>query len=444
MSQTVTFSEKEIAYAERNEISRRFIQNAIELALSFGDFQKQVNSRCTPGQVLGKTIKRIRQLVRFEAAGLYLVDEATADLQPAACWPNRNKQWVEDEMAFFIDHGFVAWALRERRGITIFSKDGTHQVLLHVIATYARVRGVFIGIFPTDLKRVPDASLEILSIVLRNTANALESLACYALLSEQRDDLEKTVKEKTEKVISYEKQLMRVRQAEAIAVLAGGVAHQFNNALTALMGNIDLLELIDAESAALNRHIQRLRPIAQRMAGLTNQMLAYAQGGHTRKTTIALNKLIKDAAAAIRRVIQPNVRLVFDLPSMEVLIHADVTQMQMVFLAVVGNADEAMDGEGRIEVCAHGLAEQNRPPDFPPDLDPGEYACISIQDTGGGMDADTLRRVFEPFFSTKEMGRGLDMAAAHGIVTHHGGWIHMESALGRGTCVRIYLPVARR
>ena len=444
MPQQMTFSDKESAYARRNEISRRFMQNALELALSFGDFQKEIDSHGPPGMVLGKTIKRIRNVVRFEAAALYLVGEASSDLRSVACWPNRTKQRVTDEMAFLINHGFVAWALRERRGVTVFSKDGTHQVLLHVIATHARVRGLFIGIFPADLKSLPDASLEVLSIVLRNTANALESLACYRLMREQRDNLEKSVQHKTEKVASYEKQLMQAHRAKAIAVLAGGIAHHFNNALTALIGNLDLLEMIGEKNPEVKEHIDRLRPISQRMAGLTHQMMAYAQGSQSRRRVVSLEKLIRDVTAAIRRVINPMIRLVFELPPDHVKAEVDVTQIQMVLLAIAGNADEALDGAGQIRICAHAMTAENAYEDFPADLDPGGYVCISIQDTGGGMDQETLQRVFEPFFSTRAVGRGLGMAVASGIARNHGGWIHLDSEAGRGTCARVYLPAAKR
>jgi signal transduction histidine kinase len=443
MAQKTTFGEKECCFAERNETSKRFIQNAIELALSFGDFQKQIDSRCTPGTVLGKTIKRIRHLVRFETAAIYLVDEATSDLKSVACWPNSNKRRMEDEMVFLIDHGFVAWSLRERRGITIFSKDGSQQILLHVIGTYSRIRGLLIGIFPANLKSLPDASLEILSIVLRNAANALESLACYDLIDIQKNDLERIVEQKTETVISYEKQLMQAQKAEAMAVLAGGIAHQFNNALTALMGNLDLLELLGDKNPEMMEYIERLRPISQRMAGLTNQMLAYAQSGRCKPSLVSLNKLIKDVAAAIRRILKPMTRLVLDLPPDEFSVKVDITQLQMVLLAIVGNADESMTDGGAIHISACDVNEANASPDFPIELIPKQYVCIIIQDGGCGMDSETLGRVFEPFFSTKAVGRGLGMAAAGGIVKNHQGWIHLEAEPGRGTCVRVYLPKAR-
>lgn len=443
MADQIAFSEKESAHmAEGHEVSRRFIRNAIELALSCGDYQKEIDTRCSPANVLGKTIKRIRSLVRFEAATIYLVDEATSDLQAVAGWPKHKKGMVADEMEFLIDHGFVAWALRERRGITIYSRDGSRQMLLHVLATYNRIRGLLVGIFPAEMRHLPEASLEILSIVLRNAANALESIELYDMLGDEKLRLECMVEEKTATVIGYEKQLMQRQQSEAIAVLAGGIAHQYNNALTGLMGNLDLLEMVGGEVPELMKHIERLRPIAQRMSGLTNQMLAYAQGGMGQPSVVPVRKLILDVASAIRRILKPTTRLRIELPEDEkLLVRVDVTQMQMVLLAVVGNADEALEGSGEIEVLGWRTTLTQMAPGR--DADGREMVCIQVKDSGVGMDAETLRRVCEPFFSTKAVGRGLGMAAAQGVIKHHGGWMEMDSECGQGTCVRIFLPITQ-
>ena len=121
-------------------------------------------------------------------------------------------------------------------------------------------------------------------------------------------------------------------------------------------------------------------------------------------------------------------------------VEADMTQMHMVLSAMVINAAEAIEGQGQIIIRTRnkdideGIAKYN------PGLKPGRYACLTVQDDGKGMDAETKRKIFEPFFTRKFMGRGLGMAAVYGIVKNHGGWISVESQLGKGTVVRIYLP----
>ena len=213
-------------------------------------------------------------------------------------------------MAFLIHNGYIAWAIRERRGITVFSKDGRHRVLLHVLATYSRVLGVFIGFFPSKLTRLPNSSLEILSLILRNTANGLESLSCYGLLQQQNDALEQKVAEKTRHLLRFERKLMQAQKTEAIVALAGGIAHQFNNVLTGLVGNVDLLEMNCPDNSDVSCFVQHARSVSDRMVGLTRQLLAYVQGGKYQPSRVLVNDLINGAYPVLRRLVRPAVHLV--------------------------------------------------------------------------------------------------------------------------------------
>jgi len=434
-------SEVEPDRADHNEKSRQFIQNAIELALSFGDFQKEVHCQCTAQAIVAKTAERIGRLITFEASALYLVDEGTSDIQLSVCRPADNEKEIEDELNFLIENGFVAWAIRERRGIMVYSKDGRQQILLHVMSTYSRTRGLFVGLFPMQMRRLPDASLEILSIILRNAANGIESLTYSNMLRQQKMELEKIVAEKTQRLVHYEKQLMQAQNMEAIAALAGGVAHQFNNALTGLIGYLDLISLcVGADSDAAG-YLERIRPVTDRMTNLTNHLLAYAQGGKYLASIVSLGSLLKDIQLVIRRSIKSCVQLTTELADSELTIQVDMIQMRMAILAITNNADEAIDQEGNIHICGYAVSSSDLDEAISTELRPGEYACLSIRDTGRGMDKNTRRRIFQPFFSTKFEGRGLSMAAVFGIIKNHNGWITVDSALDQGTTVNIYLPI---
>ena len=118
----------------------------------------------------------------FDSSAIYLVDEQTSDMQMSTCAPTDAQNGLEDELAFMIENGFVAWAIRERRGITVNSKDGSRQILLHVMATYSRIRGLFIGVFPPKLSKLQDGSLEVVSIILRNAVNGIESLIYSSMM----------------------------------------------------------------------------------------------------------------------------------------------------------------------------------------------------------------------------------------------------------------------
>jgi signal transduction histidine kinase len=424
------------------EKRRRFIQNALELALSFGDFQKDVHNRCTHEDIISKTLDRIQSLIFFETSAVFLSDEETNDMHLSVCLPNEKEKAMEDELAFMIDQGFVAWAIRERRGVTIISKDGHRRILLHPMSTCSRTRGLFMGIFPEHVRRIPDASLEILSLVLRYAANGIESLIFSNMLRQQKRALEEKVAEKTRTLLQYEKQLLQAQNMEAIAALAGGVAHQFNNALTGLIGYIDLLAIkVDAGSDAAS-YFERIRPITDRMTSLTNHLLAYAQGGKYVVSKISLKEFIADLELSARRSIKSSVQLTIQPADDAPDILVDKIQMRMALLAIISNADEAIVDNGTIHIDAQLVHSNDLDPAIGSELKPGEYVRLRVCDTGRGMDDETLRRIFQPFFSTKFEGRGLTMAAVFGIIKNHNGWIVVTSKLQYGTTVDIYLPLA--
>lgn len=421
--------------------SKRFFQDAIELALSIGDCQKETHSEYTPEAIVSEAIGRISRLIRFEASAIYLVDEETSDLKLSVCSPYNTSNSMEKELAFMIQNGFVAWAIRERRGITVYSKDGSHQVLLHVLATYSRIRGLYIGFFPPESARIPDASLEIVSLILRNAVNSMESLIYSTMLQQQKQDLEKEVAQKTRQLLRYEKQLVQAQNTEAIAALAGGVAHQFNNALTGLAGNMDLISMTLPGDSEILPYIERIRPIVERMSNLTAQLLAYAQGGTYLTKGISLPAMFNEFLPTIKHALKNTVHLSVELSDEAITVDVDVIQMRTAILAIINNANEAIVDEGSIRIWIQCFRWDQLPDDISSELKPGDYACIHVQDNGTGMDSNTVRRLFEPFFSTKFEGRGLSMAVVSNIIKSHNGWITVSSKRGKGTKVQIYLPM---
>lgn len=439
MDMTISPNDEPIR-ANNKEKSNRFIQNAIELALSLGDFQKETQIECTPQTVVSEAIGRISRLIRFEASAIYLVDEETSDMQLSVCTPYNVEASIEKEFEFMIQNGFIAWAIRERRGITVYSKDGSRQILLHVLATYSRIRGLFMGIFPSQPARIPNASLETVSLILRNAVNGIESLIYSTMLQQQKKDLEKEVAQKTQQLVRYEKQLAQAQNTEAIAALAGGVAHQFNNALTGLAGNIDLISMTVQGESKILPYVERIRPIIERMSKLTSQLLAYARGGAYMTQAISLQALFNELSPAIKLALKKAVQLSVKLSDESITVDVDLLQMRTAIIAIINNADEAIDEQGSIRISSQLYQWNQIPDDIRNELKPGNYACIHFQDNGTGMDADTLRRLFEPFFSTKFEGRGLSMATVSGIIKNHNGWITVSSQSGKGTDVHIYLP----
>jgi len=237
-------------------------------------------------------------------------------------------------------------------------------------------------------------------------------------------------------------QIEQARKMEAIATLAAGIAHEFNNALTGIIGNLDLLELVLPSNDQTGNYLKPIKSSAFRMARLTSQLLAYAREGKYQPRTFSLSDFVEDILPVLRHAIDPEIRLETDLPHNVHPVEADPTQMQMVLSAVVANAAEAIEGKGRIRVSTGNEQITEEAARQHPDLTPGAYVRLRVDDDGKGMDENTRARMFEPFFTTKFHGRGLGMAAVYGIIKNHNGSIEVASQLGKGTVVRIYLPAA--
>ena len=171
----------------------------------------------------------------------------------------------------------------------------------------------------------------------------------------------------------------------------------------------------------INKHAQPIQNSAERMAHLTSQLLAYARGGKYQPQQISLNNFVLDTLPFITHIIKPGIKLETDLAEDFCYVEADLTQMQMVLLALMMNAAEAIEAQGyiRLTIRHEDIDEEFAKGD--PDLKPGYYVSLTIEDNGTGMSEETRIRVFEPFFTTKFQGRGLGMAAVYGIVKNHDG-----------------------
>jgi PAS domain S-box-containing protein len=233
--------------------------------------------------------------------------------------------------------------------------------------------------------------------------------------------------------------LQQAQKMEAIATLAGGVAHQFNNALAVIMGNLELAKMDDTGNEKLNRYLDPIGQAGQRMVQLTGQLLAYARGGKFQTQTIPAYRFVTETLRLVKHSIAPSIELATDLDADTDHIDVDLTQMQMLLSAVLSNASEAIEDQGRVRISL--MNTKMSPKECKPysGLKPGRYVLLRIADNGKGMDEQTRQRIFEPFFTTKFQGRGLGMAAVYGIVKKHNGNVYVDSAAGEGTTISIYL-----
>ncbi|MEN8159318.1 MAG: ATP-binding protein [Myxococcota bacterium] len=242
-----------------------------------------------------------------------------------------------------------------------------------------------------------------------------------------------------------ERQMLEAQRIESLGLVTGGVAHDFSNVLTVVLGNLRLALAELPDASPLRTRLERALVAAEHGEELTEQMLVYAGGAPQARKPLQLSALVDDMRRLARAALDGDVRL-FDSLAPDVWVEGDETQLRQVVLNLVANAGEALAGRGgRIDVTTRLVdlrAEDLAGLQGGAALAAGRYAVLEVTDDGPGMDPETQRRVFEPFFSTKLAGRGLGLASVLGIVRGHGGGIEVRSAPGEGTCFRVVLPRA--
>lgn len=256
----------------------------------------------------------------------------------------------------------------------------------------------------------------------------------------QRELLE--VEERRERR-QLEREVQRLQRFEAIGRLAGGLAHDFNNALGVIVGWAQLGYDKAPVSSPLRDNFQKIRDQAQRSAGLTTQLLAFARRQVLQPRNLDLNNLVSETVGLLRGVIGDQIELKVLLAPDAQVIHADPTQIEQVLMNLSLNARDVMPKGGRLLIATQNVEITEDSGRVRPYGKPGRYVLLSVSDSGIGMDAATLDHIFEPFFTTKEIGKGtgLGLATVYGIVEQHGGFVSVDSELGQGTTFRVYIPV---
>ncbi len=243
-----------------------------------------------------------------------------------------------------------------------------------------------------------------------------------------------------------ERQLFQSQKLEAIGTMAGGIAHDFNNILTAIVGNLEIARL-DAEAGApLGESLDAIETAAQRAIALVQQILAFSRHQQHEHRVVSLPEVAAEAIRFVRATIPAHVAIELatarDVPP----VLADPTQMHQILINLCANAWHAMDGgPGRIGIRIEPVGLTHNDALRIGGIRPGEAVRLTVSDNGSGMNDEQLKRIFEPFFTTKPVGKGtgLGMSVVLGIVQSHGGGIAIESGVGRGTSVHVYIPAAR-
>ncbi len=288
------------------------------------------------------------------------------------------------------------------------------------------VRGMYGEVTTVDDLLVvrPDGTSKLLGIsgtpVLDSNAQVWASLVCFQDITDRKE---------------HENERLKAQKLESLGVLAGGIAHDFNNILTGVMGNISLAKMFVGDTHKAYKPLIGAEKASMRATELARQLLTFAKGGDPVKKVFSLQNLVKECVSLVLH--GSNVRCTIDIPDSIHAIKADDGQISQAIHNIIINATQAMPGGGSLTLSARNemLAVKNSMK-----LPPGTYIRIECIDEGCGISDADLKKIFDPYFTTKVSGTGLGLASTHSIIIKHGGHISVSSIVEKGTTFTIYLP----
>ena len=261
-----------------------------------------------------------------------------------------------------------------------------------------------------------------------------------AALAEANLQLEQRVEERTREREAALAQVHEMQKMESLGQLTGGLAHDFNNLLMGIIGSLGYLAKRPPEDPKAQHLLNAARESAERGAALTKRLLAFARRQELRPEPVDVQQLTEGMAEMLQRSLGPTIQIEMEFARGLALISVDPNQLELAILNLALNARDAMPDGGRLRIAA----ERENVTGGIPSLVPGEYVRMTVTDTGTGMDEATLKRCSEPFFTTKEVGRGtgLGLSTVLGLAVQSGGGMRISSVVGQGTTVELWLPIA--
>ncbi len=276
------------------------------------------------------------------------------------------------------------------------------------------------------------------------TSNILEYKNEQYSISFVRDITEEKEKEKQKQ--KMEAHFYQAQRMEALGTLAGGIAHDFNNILSAIIGYTELTQRACPNDSKVQSYLSNLHEASKRAKNLVQQILSFSRQGNSEMHPIDISRVINEALRMIRVSVPTTIEISQNIPANPGTIYANETQIHQIIMNLCANSCHAMEETGgslEIDLIPAIISSE----DFSnyPDLNPGHYLKLMVSDTGHGISPDLMQRIFDPYFTTKEAGKGsgLGLSTVHGIVKDHGGMIQVYSELDKGTTFQIFLPLAK-
>jgi signal transduction histidine kinase len=282
-----------------------------------------------------------------------------------------------------------------------------------------------------ELNRRAEVNMEELRAMAARRTQQLQSA---------NEDLQREIQERRQ----TERLLLQAQKMEAIGQLAAGLAHDFNNILTVIHGHASILQLRLGDEGAHAKPVCEIRHAAERAANLVRQLLTFSRKQVLQFRGVELPEVLRSVGSMLRQLVGEHIVLEIQCQSGLPPVYADRGMIEQIIVNLTINARDAMPRGGKVLIRARTELIGPRAPGSHPESRPGRFVSLLVEDNGVGMDAETLNHLFEPFYTTKETGKGtgLGLATVYGIVKQHRGWIEVRSTLNVGTAFQIYLPVA--
>ena len=408
-------------YTYREHLEELVQERTAELEKAGEKLKKEMEQRLQTELELGENQEKYRVILESIEEGYFETD-------------------LSGNIIFFNDatSRILGWHRSELRGLNLrkYTSDDTTQKLLKVFKEIYRTgkpcKAIEFEIIRKDRKK---RYIELSISLVRNAAGEPHGFRGIG-----RDTTDR-------RLANYERQrleekLQQAQRLEAIGTLAGGIAHDFNNLLMAILGNVEMLLLSLEVTDPRHENARSIERCVRSGADLTKQLLGYARGGKYFVRPTNLNEIVRASSTLFGRT-KRETRVVCEYQKDIWTVEVDRNQIEQVMVNLYLNAWQAMSHRGTIKVSTENIILDK---EFvrPYEVSPGKYVRVSVEDTGAGMEEEVQKRVYEPFFTTKEMGKGTGMglASAFGILKNHNGIIHFTSTPGKGSTFFIYLPAS--